>query len=78
MVMHCECIPRYEDLVAKKHQDTSISLHPLSFEDAIEALSKSPKSEDSLPEASDSTTELAPESAPIKRKTSRRRKSSDG
>lgn len=78
MVKHYQCSPRSEELMPKKHEDTSISLHPLSFEDAIEALAKSPTNEDSPPEASDSTTEPVPESAPAKPKTSRRRKSSGG
>ena len=30
-------------LVSKKHQDTSTSLHPLSFEEVIAALANSPK-----------------------------------
>ena len=34
MVGICQCSLRFGDLVTKKHQDTTISLHPLSFEQA--------------------------------------------
>ena len=64
--------------MAKKHQDTSISLHPLSFEDAIEAVVKSSKHEGSQAEGSDSTIEAAPVSESSKKQTARRRKSSAG
>ena len=37
----------------KSKRDTSISIHPLSFDEAIEALVNSPKSEDYPPEASE-------------------------
>ena len=43
----------------KSQRDTSISLHPLSFEDALKELA-SPKREDSEAEASDNTGEDAP------------------
>ncbi len=49
-------------LMGKKHQDTKISLHPLSFEEAIKELSKTPKREDSEVEESGNTKEHAPES----------------
>ena len=39
-----------------------MSLHPLSFEEAIEALANTPKHEDPEAEGSDSTSEDAPES----------------
>ena len=58
------------------HHDTSISLHPLTFEGAIAALAHTPKHEDSQAEESDSTKERAPESAPSKRRTAPRRKPS--
>ena len=54
--------------MSKKHQDTSISLHPLSFEEAIEELASPPKRKDSQAERSDNTTEPSPESAPVKKK----------
>ena len=47
-----------------KHEDTSISLQPLSFEEAIKTLAQSPKHEDSPAEASGNTKEPAPESEP--------------
>ena len=39
----------------KKRRDTSVSLHPLSLEEAIETLAQTPKREDSKAEGSDST-----------------------
>ena len=60
MLKHYECLARRMGLMPKNHQDTSISLHPLSFEDAIKALAKSPKREGSQAEESGSTTEAAP------------------
>ena len=62
----------------KKQSDTTISLHPLSFEEAIEALSQVPKHEDSEVEESDSTTSPAPEPVRPKKRTSPRRRSSGG
>ena len=59
-----------------KREDTSISLHPLSFEEAIEMLAQ-PTQKDSPAEESGSTKSDAPESETSKRRTSRRRKSSD-
>ena len=56
----------------KKHDDTRISLHPLSFEGAIEALAHIPKHEDSEVEDSGNTTEYAPESGSSKRRISAR------
>ena len=61
-----------------KHPDTSISLHHLSFEDAIEALAKQPKRVDSQAEASGSTTEDAPASETSTKRTAQRRESSGG
>ena len=45
-----------------KHSDTSISLHPMSFEEAIARLAIPPKRADSEAEMSDSTIADAPES----------------
>ena len=55
---------------------TRISLHPLSFDEAIKALVSEPKHKDSPAEGSCSTKEAALESEPSKPKTVRRRKSS--
>ncbi len=49
-----------------KHEDTSISLHPLSFEEAIKKLSQTPKRVDSQAEESDNTKEDAPEAETAK------------
>ena len=46
-------------LVAKKHEDTTISLHPLSFKEAIAGLVNAPRQTDSQAEESDSTKEAA-------------------
>ena len=46
------------------HKDTSISLHPLSFDEAIKALVEAPKHKDSEAERPDNTKEHVPESAP--------------
>lgn len=46
----------------KKHEDTSVSLDPLSFEEAIRELAKSPKREDSESGESQQTTKDDPES----------------
>ena len=43
--------------------DTRVSLHPLGFADAIKALVRSPKREDSQAEESGKTKSDAPESA---------------
>lgn len=48
--------------MSKKHKDTKISLHPLSFEEAIKKLSQTPKHEDSQAGESDNTKEDALES----------------
>jgi len=54
----------YYNIMTKqaKHENTSISLHPLSFEEAIGSLTKTPKHGDSPVEASCSTKEDGPES----------------
>ena len=62
----------------RSHEDTSVSLHPLSFEDAIAALANSPKQTDSQAEGSGSTKEAAPASETSKKRIARRRKSSAG
>ena len=56
----------------KRHEDTSISLHPLSFEEAMKELARTPKQKDSEAEEFGNTTEDVPESAPSKKRTSRR------
>ena len=65
-------------MTKKKHEDTKVSLHPLSFEEAIQALSHSPKRKDSEAVGSDNTKEHAPESGTSKKRTSQRWKSSGG
>ena len=70
-------IPHLESrCMAKNHQDTSTSLHPLSFEEAIRELTTPPKHEDSQAEESDSTKEACPGSETSKKQTSQRQKSS--
>ena len=39
----------------KKHQDTKISLHPLTFDEAITKLIQTPKPDDSQDEKADNT-----------------------
>lgn len=53
----------------QKHEDTSVSLWPLTFEESIAMLAQAPKQTDSPAEESDKTTEHAPESAPSKQRT---------
>ena len=59
-----------------KRKDTSVSLHPLPFEDAIRAL-VTPKREDSEAEVSDNTRASAPESETSEPQTAPRQTSSD-
>lgn len=59
----------------QKHDDTSISLHPLTFEQAIRVLAQ-PRRTDSQAEGSDKTKSPDPETDASKRKTVRRRKPS--
>ncbi len=61
----------------QKHEDTSISLSPLTFDEAIEKLANAPKQTDSQAEESDSTKGHAPESDPSKKRSARGPKSSD-
>lgn len=49
-----------------KHEDTTISLHPLSFEKAIETLAQSPKHKGSQVEESCNTKEDGPEPDSVK------------
>ena len=60
----------------KPREDTSISLAPLTFEEAIAALVHAPTREDSPAEESGSTKEGVSVSEPSKRQTSRRQKCS--
>jgi len=57
---------------SKEHKDTSVSLHPLTFQEAIAALAQTPKHEESPAEESDSTTEAGPERAPSEKQTAPR------
>jgi hypothetical protein len=52
----------------RSHEDTTVSLHPLTFDEAMAKLAKA-KRTDSPTEESDSTTEPARESAPSKKRT---------
>ena len=62
----------------KKHDDTSISLRPLSFEEAIRTLANTPKQTDSEKEASGSTTTDAPPPDRKAGRTAPRRQSDAG
>lgn len=69
-----------EKSVAEKKRrpgNTRVSLHPLSFAQAIAALVKIPKRVDSSAEASDKTTSPALESEQAEPQTDLRRESSD-
>jgi len=59
-----------------KHEDRSVSLGPLAFEQGIATLAQARNRKDSQAEESGSTKERAPESAPSKRRTAPRRRSS--
>lgn len=60
----------------RKHNDTTVSLHPLTFEEAIETLAKTPKCGDSQAEETGKTKEVSPESETSKPRNAPRRKSS--
>ena len=51
----------------RKHDDTSVSLHPLTFDEAMAKLARGKR--DSQAEESGSTTAPAPSSAPSKKGT---------
>ena len=61
----------------REQHNTSVSLHPLSFDEAIEALAKAPKRAESEAEARDSSRASAPESETSEPRTSPRQTSSD-
>jgi hypothetical protein len=63
---------------SRKHKDTSVSLQPLTFGEAIAALAQAPKHEDSGAKQSGNTRARAPESAPSKKRAAPRRKPSAG
>lgn len=66
-------------IVPKEHRDAKVSLQPLSFDEAMKALSAvPPKHKGSEAEESGSTKSDAPESAPSKRRSAPRRKPSGG
>ena len=52
----------YNKVMAKKYEDTTITLKPLTFEEAIRELAKTPKHKDSQAEESDNTKAHAHES----------------
>lgn len=60
-----------------KHEDTSISLHGMTFDEALAMLVSVPKRADSEAEASGKTTLPAPESGQAEPQTDPRRESSD-
>ncbi len=57
--------------LAQKHEDTRGSLHPLSFDEAMEALAHAPKQTDSPAAESDSTKSGDRDSVPPKRRWAR-------
>ena len=59
------------------HEDTTVSLRPLSFEEAMKELSSIPKREGPQHQELGNTTEDAPQSVPSKKQTSRHRLSSE-
>lgn len=61
----------------RRKEDTSVSLHPLSLEEAVRGLANVARHEDSEAEGCDSTTEVALSSEPAKPRTSQHRSSSD-
>ena len=62
----------------RKHGDTRVSLAPLSSEQAIATIAQAPRREDSQAEESGRTKGRAHVSAPPKKRTAPRRKSSGG
>jgi len=58
----------------QNHKDTTLSLHPLSFEEAIKELAQSSKHKDSQVEESDNTKEPDPETGSSKKRTAPQRK----
>ena len=56
------------DKKRRKHDDTKVSLHPMTFEEAITKLAQTPKRKDSKAEKSDSTKEVSPESDASKKR----------
>jgi hypothetical protein len=59
------------DSKKRKHNDTKVSLHPLSFEEAIKELATPFKRKDSQVVASDNTNQGDLEPGPSKKRTSR-------
>jgi hypothetical protein len=55
--------------MAKRHKDTTISLKPLTFEEAMRELAKTPKHKDSQAEEPGNTKEDALEFDPPKKRT---------
>lgn len=55
-----------------KHEDTTVSLHPLTFEEAIAKLVRVPERTDSPAAASDSTTSADPADEPSATQTAPR------
>ena len=60
----------------KKHEDTTISLQPLTFEEAIKELAKTPKRGDPQAGETGNTNEVAPESGTSKPQSVPHRESS--
>jgi len=65
-------------LMGRKHQDTKISLHPLSFEEAIKELAQTPRRGNFEAEESDNTKEASLESDSSKKRTAPHQESSGG
>ena len=53
-----------KEKVQKRHSDTTISLHPLSFDEAITKIVQTPKPDDSQAEKADNTNKADSEPEP--------------
>lgn len=56
--------------MARSRKSSPLTLHPLTFEEAIAALAQAPKHKDSGPKQSGNTRARAPDSAPSKKRAS--------
>ena len=71
-------VMKHSSKTKARNKDTSVSLHPMPFNEAIAALANSPKQTDSQVAECDSTKEADPVSETSKKRTAQRRKSSAG
>ena len=65
-----------DGIMTKQRKDTSVSLQPLTFDEAIRELVKTPKRKDSEVGESGNSKEAVPESATSKKRNALRPKSS--